>query len=120
MTPPPMQLQVIRTVRPNITLPPTIASATPSRILFAMQRQIQAYHQYMEFAWNINMMEQALTFDLPSNNSILQVVPDDTRDFITQTCLPRQILQQEDIESTNEILDLRGQPDEDSDDDASI
>ena len=64
------------------------------------------------------MMEQALTFDLPSNNCILQVVPNNTRDFMTETCLPRQILQQEDIESTNEILDLRGQPDEDRDDEA--
>ena len=57
MTPQPMRLQVMQTVRANITIPPTIASATPSRILFAMPRQIQAYHQYMEFAWDINMME---------------------------------------------------------------
>ena len=83
-----------------------------------MQRQIQAYHQHMQFPCDINMMEHALTFDLPTNNSILQVVPNDTRDFITETCLPRHILQQEDKVSTNKILDLRGQLDEDSDDDA--
>ena len=118
MTTPTMQLQVIQTARTNITILPTITSATPSPVLFAMQRQMQASHQYMEFAWNINAMEQALTLDLPANNSILQAVPNDTIDFMTHACLTRQILQQEDIVSTDEMLDLHGQPHEDSDDDA--
>ena len=63
------------------------------------------------------MMVQGLTFDLSSNNSIFHVVPNDTIDFMSQTCLPIQILEQEYIVSTNEIVDLRERPDEDSYDD---